>query len=77
LTALLKGEKDASTSKYIKKIAEQFPVSEDQRSLALRLLIHYIGDIHQPLHSVAEVDHRYPKGDMGGNAEKVPVDPAS
>lgn len=28
----------------------------ERRSYALRLLIHYIGDIHQPLHAVARVD---------------------
>lgn len=30
-----------------------------------------MGDIHQPLHSVALFNATYPKGDMGGNAEKV------
>lgn len=24
------------------------------------------------MHGVAEVDHRYPKGDRGGNLQKVP-----
>lgn len=42
--------------------------SEDEgKSMALRLLIHYLGDIHQPLHAVALLDHEYPKGDAGGN----------
>ena len=68
LTAFLKGEKDASTSKYISQISEYFPATEDQRSFALRLVIHYLGDIHQPLHGVSMIDHRYPTGDMGGNA---------
>ena len=31
-----------------------------------------MGDIHQPLHTVAEVDSEFPKGDQGGNAEQVP-----
>jgi hypothetical protein len=35
-------------------------------------VIHYVGDIHQPLHAEAEVDSTYPNGDAGGNYEKVP-----
>lgn len=33
----------------------------------LRLLIHYVGDIHQPLHTVSRFAPEFPKGDMGGN----------
>ena len=76
LTAFLKRETDSSSSKYINQIAQYFPAIEDQRSVALRLVIHYIGDIHQPLHGVAEVDHRFPAGDQGGNSESVPADPS-
>lgn len=48
-------------------------LSEDERkSYALRLLIHYIGDIHQPLHATARVDSKYPKGDAGGNFVNIP-----
>ena len=39
------------------------------------MIIHYVGDIHQPLHAVAEVDATYPKGDMGGNKEYLPSTP--
>ena len=37
------------------------------KSLALRLLIHYIGDIHQPLHSSDRYSRDHPNGDRGGN----------
>ena len=37
----------------------------------MRLLIHYVGDIHQPLHGVSRVDSEYPKGDRGGNSFHV------
>ena len=37
------------------------------KSLALRLLIHYIGDVHQPLHNVQRYTQLHPKGDNGGN----------
>ena len=40
----------------------------DSISTAMRLILHYIADIHQPLHAVARVNSMYPKGDMGGNS---------
>eukprot|EP00494_Astrolonche_serrata_P031297 UN31566 len=40
----------------------------DNKSTALRLLIHYIGDLHQPLHAATRVDDAYPSGDRGGNS---------
>ena len=43
------------------------------RSLALRLMIHYAGDVHQPLHATARVDKEYPAGDRGGNSFHVPT----
>ena len=54
---------DYKTSYYYQQIIKNFPVEADARSVALRLAIHYIGDIHQPLHTVAEVDSTYPSGD--------------
>lgn len=33
----------------------------------LRLLIHYLGDMHQPLHTVSRYTKEFPNGDMGGN----------
>jgi len=37
----------------------------------MRFLIHYTGDIHQPLHGSTRVDHEYPEGDRGGNSFPV------
>ena len=42
-------------------------------STALRFLIHYVGDIHQPLHTTARVNEQWPKGDKGGNDFKLPA----
>lgn len=39
----------------------------------MRLLIHYAGDIHQPLHCTALVNEKYPSGDRGGNS--FPITP--
>ena len=44
----------------------------DGLSTATRLLIHYTGDIHQPLHATARVNHEYPAGDRGGNSFPLP-----
>jgi len=70
LTAFLKGE-DVSTSSYVDQIKSSFSDENDQQSFALRLVIHYVGDIHQPLHSVSGVSDEYPKGDRGGNSEWI------
>jgi hypothetical protein len=46
---------------------------ENAKSIAMRLLIHYLGDVHQPLHCTALVNGQYPKGDRGGNS--FPIHP--
>jgi hypothetical protein len=35
--------------------------------MLLRFLIHLVGDIHQPLHTVVLYTKQFPQGDMGGN----------
>jgi S1/P1 Nuclease len=42
------------------------------RSYALRMLIHYLGDVHQPLHCLARIDKKFPIGDKGGNLFTLP-----
>lgn len=37
------------------------------KSLALRILIHVIADVHQPLHAATRVSSGNPNGDAGGN----------
>lgn len=37
------------------------------RAIMLSWLLHLVGDLHQPLHSVALVNSTYPHGDHGGN----------
>ena len=72
IKGFIKGTTPVANSYYLTKIADNFSYEEDQKSFALRLLIHYIGDVHQPLHAVAEVNHTYPTGDRGGNSESIP-----
>jgi S1/P1 Nuclease len=40
----------------------------DLAAYQMRCLIHYIGDIHQPLHAVSMYSDDFPKGDRGGNS---------
>jgi hypothetical protein len=42
-----------------------------ERALFARYLVHLVGDIHQPLHSVALFNKTFPKGDAGGNLLKL------
>ncbi len=37
------------------------------KGIALRILMHVVGDIHQPLHAVTRISAEHPKGDRGGN----------
>lgn len=51
---------------------EKVDTEEEGKSYALRLLIHYLGDIAQPLHSTTRVNDEFPKGDLGGNRVPLP-----
>ena len=39
-----------------------------EKAIALCWLIHLVGDIHQPLHTVSLFSEQFPKGDRGGNS---------
>lgn len=60
------------SSYYYTSIKDRFPNEDQARSFALRLVIHYVGDLHQPLHATALVNDTYPSGDRGGNDEHIP-----
>ena len=40
---------------------------------ALRFIIHFVGDIHQPLHCATRVDGSSPEGDRGGNLVSIKI----
>ena len=54
-------------------IAQQLNILKDHsqsdatRADALRFIIHFVGDAHQPLHAVARDTDEHPSGDKGGN----------
>lgn len=41
--------------------------TEEEKAIALRIILHVVGDVHQPLHTVTRVTRDHPKGDRGGN----------
>lgn len=42
-----------------------------QKAMFLRFLIHFVGDVHQPLHCVSRVTKAHPEGDFGGNLYNI------
>jgi hypothetical protein len=50
---------------------------KNARAQALRFIIHFVGDIHQPLHCTTRVDSAHPTGDHGGNLVNVKIPGAS
>ena len=55
-----------------KHIMYEFKNDEDvAKSYALRLLIHYIGDLVQPLHCESLYSSEFPHGDRGANDFKL------
>lgn len=41
------------------------------RGFAMRVLVHVVADIHQPMHATTRVSAEYPKGDAGGNYYRI------
>ena len=52
-------------------LANKYPTNVD-KGLALRILLHVVGDIHQPLHTSTRISKQFPQGDRGGNFVKLP-----
>lgn len=60
---------------YTYLTTRKYPDEEDDnvaKSYAFRMLVHFLGDIVQPLHSMSRFSPELPKGDKGGNAFKLP-----
>ncbi len=52
---------------YFSQVLSHREESDKDRGIALRYLLHLIGDIHQPLHCSSRDSDQYPLGDRGGN----------
>ena len=44
---------------------------DNEKAEALRFVIHFVGDIHQPLHCATKVSKKLQEGDRGGNDFKI------
>jgi hypothetical protein len=44
------------------------------KSFSLRNLIHFVGDVHQPLHGTEGISKTHPNGDRGGNEVSIWMD---
>lgn len=57
-------------------VASDPRASAGERAVALAWILHLVGDMHQPLHSVSQVSKRFPEGDRGGSLQFVldPID---
>ncbi|HXU08700.1 MAG TPA: S1/P1 nuclease [Blastocatellia bacterium] len=56
---------------YVNVLKTSFDTNEQAE--ALRFVIHFVGDIHQPLHCATRVDSTHPKGDQGGNLFQIKI----
>lgn len=56
---------------YAKKVLSSSMTSPDEKAFAMRVLVHVIADIHQPLHTINVYSARYPHGDKGGNLIRI------
>jgi len=68
---------DENVEKLIMQLGEtakKNPTPAYDLAFALANLIHFYGDIHQPLHATELFSATYPTGDYGGNAQDVTVD---
>jgi S1/P1 Nuclease len=50
---------------------QESDVSDELRSYDLVWLLHLVGDVHQPLHTITRFNQRQPDGDKGGNDVRV------
>ncbi len=48
-------------------------ITDFDKGFSLRILLHVIGDIHQPMHAVNLFSRSFPNGDKGGNFFKLGV----
>jgi hypothetical protein len=53
-------------TKQATRILENPKLNDFDKGISLRILLHVVGDLHQPLHAASRVSSLYPNGDKGG-----------
>ena len=51
----------------IEKVVKNDKANHYERARFLAFLVHIVGDLHQPLHTVSYISEKHPEGDRGGN----------
>lgn len=59
------------------KVLQDPAPSDYNKGYNLRILLHVVGDIHQPMHAVSEFSKKYPTGDKGGNLFRLSANPVA
>ncbi|MFA5959180.1 MAG: S1/P1 nuclease [Tatlockia sp.] len=59
------------------KAVLQSDASAYQKGISLRILLHVVGDIHQPLHAATQYSRAFPRGDKGGNRFNLGKNPVA
>ncbi len=52
-------------------VLENAKAPDNEKAQAIRYLVHFVGDIHQPMHAIARDTDAFPAGDRGGNDFKI------
>nr|MDQ2994264.1 S1/P1 nuclease [Pseudomonadota bacterium] len=52
-------------------ILKQPARSSTEQQTALKMLVHLVGDIHQPFHNFSRYNFKHPGGDHGGNSYQI------
>ncbi len=56
-----------TTIQEAKSVLQSPSTSNQNKAYHLRILIHVVGDVHQPMHTITAISEPFPKGDRGGN----------
>lgn len=67
ISSWFKEDTDFEESFIYKEIHKYGLTDLEAKSQAMRFLIHYVGDSHQPFHAVVRINAEKPGGDGGGN----------
>ncbi|MCX7120709.1 MAG: S1/P1 nuclease [Gammaproteobacteria bacterium] len=70
-TAALNAQNVATEITEAEKIVADKSEKNNRRAKYLSFLIHFLGDIHQPLHCTTLYDTTFPQGDEGGNRFQI------
>jgi hypothetical protein len=60
-----------ATNQLMQAFTKEGTKDKLEQIIALRLITHYIGDLHQPLHAIDRYSKKNPQGDEGGNLYDV------